>query len=310
MGGFITKGEKIVSLKEAGQIIQDGNIIAVGGALSAREPIALIHEIIRQGKKNLMTIGGAHGLDIDLLCAGGVVGAVQNSFVGFEFDFGLAPNYRRACQSGKVQVRETDCNFTLQQLRAAQYGIPFMPMPRVGGTDILQLHPEFKTITCPFTGEKLTAVPALKPDVAIIHGYKADKRGNVHLTKPYFADVLMATAAEKTIVTVEEVVSEEEIRELGIVIPYYEVTAVVEVPFGAHPTACYPAYAYDRKHIAKYIQLAQEGEEIFRREYLDVFVYGSETQQEYLRRVGDEEHFKRLRAWRQDITSWMEVFGE
>lgn len=309
MGGF-PKENKVVSLGEAAGIIQDGDIIAVGGALSARAPIALIHELIRQGKKNLMTIGGAHGLDIDLMCAGGIVGAVQNSFVGFEFDFGLAPNYRRACQGGKIQVKETDCNFTLQQLRAAQYGIPFMPLPHVGGTDILQLHPEFKTITCPFTGEKLTAVPALKPDAALIHGYKADKRGNVHLPKPYFADVLMATAAEKTIVTVEEVVSEEEIRELGAVIPYYEVTAVVEVPFGAHPTACYPAYAYDRQHIAKYIQLAQKGEEIFRKEYLDQYVYGIETRQEYLRRIGDEEYFNRLRAWRQDIASWMEVFGE
>lgn len=308
MGGF-TNNNKVVSLRQAAEIIRDGDVVAVGGALSAREPIALIHELVRLGKRDLITMGGAHGIDVDLMCAGGVVKGVQNSFVGFEFDFGLAPNYRRACQNGKVQVRETDCNFTLQQLRAAQYGIPFMPMPRVWGTDLLKLHPEFKTITCPFTGKTLTAVPALKPDTAIIHGYKADRRGNVHLPRPYFADTLLATAADKTIVSVEEIVDEDELRELGVVIPYYEVTAVTEVPFGAHPTACYPSYSYDRRHLADYVRLAQAGDEVFHREYLDVFILGVQSHQEYLSLVGDGQHFERLKSWVRDNESWMEVFA-
>ncbi len=308
MPGF-TNGNKVVTLHEAAQIVQDGDVVAIGGTLSAREPIALMRELIRQGKKDLTTVGGAHGLDIDLLCAGNVVSAVQNSFVGFEFDFGLALNYRRACQSGKVLPKDTDCNFVLQQLRAAQYGVPFMPMPRVWGTDILKLHPEYKTMTCPYTGAELTVVPALKPDVAIIHGLKADKRGNVHLPIPYFADVLFATASSKTVVSVEEIVSEEELQTLGVSIPYYEVTAVVEVPFGAHPTACYPAYAYDRKHIALYASLAKQGAEVFQKEYVDVFVHSVANQEEYLHLVGNEEHFARLKAWNQDTEHWMEVFN-
>ena len=107
----------------------------------------------------------------------------------------------------------------------------------------------------------------------------------------------------------DRIVSEEELQTLGVSIPYYEVTAVVEVPFGAHPTACYPAYAYDRKHIALYASLAKQGAEVFQKEYVDVFVHSVANQEEYLHLVGNEEHFARLKAWNQDIEHWMEVFN-
>lgn len=306
--GIFTNKDKIVSLKEAAEMVADGDVVAVGGALSAREPIALIHELIRQGKKRLATIGGAHGLDVDLMCAGGIIESVQNSYVGFEFDFGLAPNYRRACQDGRISVKETDCNFSLRQLWAAHLGVPFLPMPRVGGTDLLTLHPEFTTIACPYTGEILTAVPALSPDVAILHGYKGDKAGNIHLPEPYFADTLLATASQKTIVTVEEVVTEDEMRRLGVAIPYYHVAAIVEVPYGAHPTSCYPAYSYDRKHISQYIRVAQKSDEEFKKEYLDTYVLNTGSHADYLKIVGDAEHFNRLSHWEDDIATWKGMF--
>lgn len=299
---------KVVSLDKIRPLISDGDIIAVGGTLSAKQPIALIREIIRQNVKGLTTVGGAHGLDIDFLCAGGAVKAVQNSFVGFEFDFGLAPNYRRLVQEKRVEMKESDCDFTMNQFRAAQYGIPFMPMPLVEGTDLLKIHPEFKTMICPYTGQKITIVPALKPDVAIIHAHYGDSSGNIKIFKPHFADLLMASIAKTTIVSVEQILPEEELRELQPELPGFHVDAVIEIPFGAHPTSCYPNYTYDREHLAHYVKLAQQGEAVFKEQYLDVFVYGVQNNDEYLELIGGPAKLEKLQSWNKSIDDWKEAF--
>lgn len=299
---------KIMPLNSLKSFISDNQKVAIGGDLSAKEPMALIREIIRQGVKGLTTIGGAHGIDVDLLCAGGAVKKVHNSFVGFEFDFGIAPNYRRLVQEGKVTPCDTDCDFILNQLRAAEYGVPFMPMPLVGGTDLLKLHPEYQTITCPFTGTKVTAVPALKPDVAIIHAHYGDSAGNVKLFRPHFADLLIATAAETTIVSVEEIISEDKMRELNPELPGYHVDALIHIPFGAHPTSCYPNYVYDREHISLYIEKAKKGADVFDREYLQKYVYGVESHEEYLKLIGSEK-LQKLQSWKNSINDWKEAFN-
>lgn len=300
---------KIIPLNAIKSFISDNQTIAVGGNLSSREPMGLIREIIRQGYKNLTTVGSSHGIDIDLLCAGGVVGTVQNTFVGFEYDFGLAPNYRRKVQEGKVIPKDTDCDFFVNQLRAAEYGVPFMPMPLVGGTDLLKLHPEYKTMECPYTGQKVTIVPALKPDVAIIHAHYGDSEGNVKLFRPHFADLLTATASKTTIVSVEEIVSEEKMKELGPELPGYHVNALVHLPFGAHPTSCYPNYVYDRKHFAHYVELAQKGQDVFDQEYLEKYVYGVKSHEEYLKLIGGTEKMAKLQGWNESISAWKEAFN-
>jgi len=299
---------KIVPLNALKSFISDNQIIAVGGTLSTKEPMALIREIIRQGITGLTTIGGAHGIDIDLLCAGGAAKTIQNSFVGFEFDFGIAPNYRRLVQEGKVIPNDSDCDFTLNQFRAAELGIPFMPMPLVGGTDLLKLHPEFKTMECPYTGQKVTIVPALKPDVAIIHAHYGDEEGNVKMFRPHFADMLIATIAETTIVSVEEIVSKERLRELEPELPGYHVDALIHIPFGAHPTSCYPNYVYDREHISEYVELAKQGEEVFNKEYLQKYVFGVESNEEYLNLIG-EEKLQKLQSWKESHDKWKEAFN-
>lgn len=309
MGIFPYKEGKIVSLSEAVSLVKDGNIVGVGGNLSAREPMGIIREIIRQGRKNLHTIGGAHGVDIDLLCAGGAVGTVQNSFVGFEADFGLAPNYRRAAESGAIHIKETDCIAVMMQLRASVFGIPFMPTPAVRGTDVLKFHPEVRQIECPFSGQQINLLPAVRPDVAIIHAHKADEEGNIKLHPPYFADLLLVEASDKVIVTVEEIISREEMREIGSNIPYYEVTAVVELPFGAHPTSCYPDYTYDRSHLAEYVKAAQAGPDAFRSRYLDRYVFGVKDHEEYLELIGGEEKLKALKSWRESRRRWQELLS-
>ena len=295
--------DKRCTLDEAIGLVRDGDTVALGGALSYREPMALVRELVRQGRRGLRLVGSAHGIDVDLLVGAGVAGAVEESYVGFEQDLGLAPAYRRAAESGDVAVRETCCYTLLQQLRAAEYGLPFMPVRGVAGTGIRDLHPEYGEITCPFTGERLVAVPALAPDVALIHGLSADRRGNVHLRRPLVLDERFAHAAKKVVVTVERLEDADAVGEEGIVLPSFLVDAVVVAPFGAHPTSCYPHYAYDRAHLREWVGAAASEDGV--REYLARYVSaGGETS--YLEAVGPER-LARIGEWDESTERWMEL---
>lgn len=310
MGVFASKTNKIMSLEQAVGLIRNGDIIALGGKLSAREPMGIVREMVRQGKRNLHSVGGAHGMDIDLLCAGGVLGKIQHSYIGFEADFGLAPNYRRACESGSVQVKETDCAAMTMQLRASQFGLPFIPTPLVAGTDILKYNDEIKQMDCPFTGQKVNLLPAMRPNVAILHAHKADDEGNIKILPPYFADMLLAETAEKIIVSVEEIISRDEMKKIGSTIPYYLVAAVVELPLGAHPTSCYPDYAYDRAHMDLYVKAARRGGNAFRSGYLDPFVYRCKHHGEYIAAIGGEKKRDELSRWSENRECWLDLLKQ
>ncbi|MGY6278381.1 CoA transferase subunit A, partial [Methylomonas sp. MgM2] len=276
--------------------------------LSWREPIAALQELIRQGKGKLRLIGSAHGIDVDLLCGAGCVASSAESYVGFEQDFGMAPNYRRACESGSVQVQDSCCYTLVQQLRAAIAGLPFMPIRSIQGTSFMQLHPEYRTMTCPFTGDELVLVPALQPDVALLHVQYSDRHGNLHIDGPPVADLLFAKAAKTVLATFEELVETEQLSEMGISIPFFYVTAVAEVPYGAHPTACYPFYAYDRQHTAEYYRVASEGTDEFRQAYLQPYIYGCRSHSQYLEAIGGEAALQRLATWRQSAEAWMALY--
>src|SRR5258707_12533614 len=283
---IFTSEDKRMSLVNAASIVQDGMTIAIGGGLSWREPMALLRELIRQGRHNLHVVGTAHGVDVDLLCGAGAINVVEESYIGFEQDFGMAPNFRRACESGRVQVRDTCCHTILQQLRAAEFGVPFLPVRSIQGTDFLRLHPEYKTMTCPFTGLPLVLVPMLSPDVAIIHAHYGDEQGNLKIFPPLVADMFFIRSAKHVIATVERIVSTDELREMEPNVPYFWVEAVVEAPYGAHPTSCYPFYAYDRAHMHDYYLAAQAGAETFARGYLSAHVFEPTTHEEDLERIG------------------------
>lgn len=297
-----TRPDKRRTLADAIELVRDGDTVALGGALSYREPMALVRELVRRGRRDLRLVGSAHGIDVDLLVGAGVAGAVEESYVGFEQDLGLAPAYRRAAESGSIDVRETCCYTLLQQLRAAEYGLPFMPVRGVAGTGILGLHPEYGEIACPFTGERLVAVPALAPDVALIHGLCADRRGNVHIRRPLVLDERFAHASKRVVVTVERLVDCDEVTEAGVVIPAFLVDAVVEAPHGAHPTSCYPRYAYDHAHLREWVAAARSDQGVAA--YLDRWVAGSEAG--YLQAVGGER-LAALATWEQSPERWMEL---
>ena len=289
--------------------VRDGDCVAVGGGLSAREPMAVLRALIRQGRKNLRVVGSAHGIDIDLLCGGGAVSASAESYVGFEQDFGMAPNFRRACESGAVAIEDSCCATMVAQLRAAIQGVPFMPMRSIRGTGFEKLHPEFRKMTCPFTGQELLLVPALAPDVAILHAQYGDARGNLRIEGPPVADLLFAKASKTVIATVEKLVSNEELQRLGgVSVPGFYVAAVAEVPFGAHPTACYPFYAYDRPHTAAYLAAAQDGPESFAKNYLQPFVRDCGDHAAYLEKIGGAALQRRLASWKDGPEAWQRLY--
>ncbi|MDQ1600682.1 MAG: glutaconate CoA-transferase, subunit, partial [Actinomycetota bacterium] len=195
----------------------------------------------------------------------------------------------------------------LAQLRAAELGLPFLPVRGVKGSDIRGLHPEYSEVTCPFTGEVLVAVPPLCPDVVLLHAPLGDRRGNLHLEQPYVLDERFAAASRNVVATVDRIVGSEEVASAGITIPAHLVAAVAEVPYGAHPTSCYPAYAYDRPHLAAYVAAATAGGPALT-EYLDTYVTGVADEEVYRKEIG-EERLAALGHWSDSTAAWKELFA-
>jgi glutaconate CoA-transferase, subunit A len=297
-------GDKRASLAEAVSLVGDGAMVALGGGLCARLPMAMVRELIRQGRRGLHLIGSAHSIDVDLLVGTGAVRRCEESYVGFEQDLGLAPGYRRAAETGTIEVAESCCATILAQLRAAEMGLPFLPVRGVRGSDIRRLHPEYAEVTCPFTGEILVAVPALRPDVALLHAPAGDRYGNLHLEQPYVLDERFASASRLVVATVDELVSTEEVVRSGVTIPAHLVAAVAEVPYGAHPSSCYPRYAYDRDHLREYLTAAQAGAGDLEK-YVATYVLDSE--ENYRETIGPGR-LNVLAGWSQSVAAWQEVF--
>ena len=296
--------DKRASLADAVSLVGDDATVALGGGLSARLPMAMVRELVRQDRRGLHLVGSAHSIDVDLLVAVGAVRRCEESYVGFEQDLGLAPAYRRAAEEGTIEVAESCCATILAQLRAAEMGLPFLPVRGVRGSDIGRLHPEYAEITCPFTGERLVAVPALRPAVALLHAPAGDRYGNLHLDQPYVLDERFAAASQLVIATVDELVATDEVVAMGVTIPGHLVAAVVTAPFGAHPTSCYPRYAYDRDHLREYVSAVQSGPDGLEK-YLATYVNGSE--ESYQAAVG-AGRLAALTTWSQSTAAWQELF--
>ncbi len=301
MSTFQLAADKRATLADAVALVRDGDTVALGGGLCARLPMALVRELVRQGRRGLRVVGSAHSIDVDLLICVGAVAVCEESYVGFEQDLGLAPGYRRAAESGTVEVRESSCVTMLAQLRAAEMGLPFLPVRGLKGTDLLALHPEYGMVTCPFTGEELVAVPALTPDVALVHAPIGDAHGNLHLDQPYVLDERFAHASRIVVATVDSIVDTDQVVAAGVTIPAHRVAAVVAAPFGAHPSSCYPGYAYDRAHLAEYVRAAGSGGDPLQA-YLDRYVRPGEDA--YRRLV----HADRLTTWSESDDAWKELF--
>src|SRR4029079_8246138 len=235
--------DKVMTVAEAvRRFVHDGDYFATGGFGVNRIPNAICHEILCQRRQNLGFSGHTATHDFQVLCAGNLTGRGQTLarvdvayVVGLEAR-GLSPHARRVMESGTVQAVEWS-NYTLAlRYTAAAMGVPFVPARSLLGTDTLANCPA-KVIECPYTGEKVVAIPALYPDVAAIHVHEADRYGNCRFTGTSVADIDLARAAKRVIITCERLVPHDEMRRdpHRTQIPFLCVDAVCEVPFGSYP---------------------------------------------------------------------------
>src|SRR5438477_5441625 len=235
--------DKLATVREAvSRLVRDGDYLAIGGFGCDRLPAAVAHEIVRQGKQDLAFAGHTATHDFQILCAGNLTGRgrtrakVDSAYiVGLEAR-GLSPHARRVMESGTVEVCEWSNYALAVRLQAAAMGLPFLPTRTMLGTDTFAKSAA-KVIECPFTGEKLLALPALSPDVAAIHVHEADRYGNCRIVGTTVADLDLARAAKRLIITCERLIAHEVIRADPSLtaIPFYCVDAVCEVPYGSYP---------------------------------------------------------------------------
>ncbi len=293
------KKDKVMTLVDAVQLIHDGDIIALQGMGTQMSPLALVREIIRSRKRDLTVVMVVGGIGLDWMIAAGCVRRVLAIIVNLD-EFGMANAFRRAVEAGEIEMEEYTEHQLLSRLSAGSKGLPFLVTRSGLGADLINIHPETtKIIECPFTGQKVIACRALEPDVAILHAHRADLYGNVQFfPKPIWTDVdVFPRAAKKVIVTVEEIVENEEIRRTPIHtgIPYFKVDAVVEVPYGAHPCSLYPNYSFDRVLFQEYATMSRTVEGT--RQFLDKYILEPASHAEYLQRVGGAEALLRIRKW-------------
>lgn len=241
---------KLTTLSQAiEQFVFDGATIAMGTTLEALIPFAAGHEIIRQRKRNLTLVGPISDILFDQLIGAGCVTKIKAAWVGNVIT-GSAYNFRRAVESKSLQI-EDHSNLTLAMaLHAGAMGVPFMPTRTALGSDLFKTNPGLKIVTCPFTGDRLTAVSAINPDITIIHVQRADEYGNAHCWANLGVTREACLACKHLIITTEEIVAPEVINSdpNRVITPGYRVDAVVHVPWGAYPSPV-PGY-YNRDHEA------------------------------------------------------------
>jgi glutaconate CoA-transferase subunit A len=293
--------DKVTSVKDAvARLIHDGDYLGIGGFGGVRLPTAVLHEILRQGRQNLGLAGHTATHDFQILCAGNRTGRgktlarVEIAYVvGLEAR-GLSPHARRVMEAGDLEFTEWTNYALAVRFKAAAMGLPFLPMRSMLGTDTFR-HSGAKVIECPFTGEKLAAVPALYPDVAAIHVHEADATGNCRIRGTSVADFDLARAAKRLIITCERLVSTEEIRSdpTRTIIPFYCVDAVCEVPYGSYPGNMPYEYFSDEEHLKQWMAVEREEGEFKR--FLDEYIYGTKDFTEYLQKCGGLERMRELR---------------
>ncbi|HMK65614.1 MAG TPA: CoA-transferase [Thermodesulfobacteriota bacterium] len=287
--------DKRITVKEAVEIfIPDGCYLAVGGFGSNRIPAAVLHEIVRQKRKNLGFLGHTTTHDFQILCAGRCLNRVDASYiVGLEAR-GLSPNARRVMESGEVKVTEWTNYALTVRLRAAAEGVSFGIVRSMLGTDTFKMSGG-KVIECPFTGKKYVALPALWPDVAAIHVHEADIYGNCNIQGISVADLELSRAAKHLIITTEKLVGNHEIRlnPTRTFIPFYLVDAVIEVPFGSYPGNMAYEYFSDEEHLREWLRVEKDPEEFAG--FLDKYIYSCSDFDEYLERCGGIAKMKELR---------------
>jgi len=279
---------KVTTMRDAvARLVEDGDSVLAEG-FTHLIPFAAGHEIIRQGKKNLTLCRLTPDLIYDQMVAAGVAKKLVFSWTGNP-GVGSLHGIRRAVERGVPHALEIEeySHFGLaMRIKAGASGLPFLPLRTYHGTDLPKVNPSIRPIQCPFTGETLYAVPALNPDVSILHAQRADASGNTHVWGLTGVQKEAAFAAKKVIVVVEEIVHEDAIRAdpNRTMIPGVIVDAVVEEPYGAHPSFVQGYYDRDNEFYVAWEDIGRTEEGM--KAYLDEWVYGVEGRKEYVEKLG------------------------
>ena len=292
---------KLTTIEEAINKVTDGDVVALQTMATVASPMALVRELIRQQKRELGLVVLVGGIPVDWLAAAGVINRLIGAAVTME-QFGLCQQYRQAVEQGRIRVQEISESVLNARLGAGARNLPFLPTRGAIGTDLMKENPDnMKLLDDPFGGLPVIACRALVPDVALIHAHRADCYGNIQYEPTaLWPDLgIMPKAARKVIVSVEEIVDTEVLRRNPdrTVLPGFMVDAVVEVPYGAHPTSFYPNYGYDSNFHRQWTSISRDSEKTA--EFIEHYVRTPVDQAQYLETIGGEAVLSHLAKWEQ-----------
>ncbi|MDR3073546.1 MAG: glutaconate CoA-transferase [Deltaproteobacteria bacterium] len=295
--------DKLMRVEEAvSSFVRDGDCVAFGGFVTNRRPYALVREIIRQKKRMLYIEGGPAGGDVDMLIGAGCVAAISNSYIANSGYTAVSRRFREGVEQGTLLFEDYSLDVHTIAYHGAALGLPFVPVKLMLGSDLVnrwgisreerKKHPKlpaekFVILDDPFNpGSKVCCVPTPTIDVACIHVQMASPDGTCRLIGAPFQDVDIAQAARHTLVSCEELVSNEEIRRHPErnTLPGLCVEAVVHAPYGAHPSQCFGHYDYDPAYYVEY-DVASRSREAFNA-YIEKWVDGCPTNEAYIDKLG------------------------
>jgi glutaconate CoA-transferase subunit A len=245
---------KVMDINQAASLVQPGDTLAIGGMTLYRRPVAFVRALLMRYQKegqpgDLTLLAFTASYESDLLVGMGMVNRVRSCYFGLEI-FGFAPMFSYFANRGEIEIlEETEASLALG-LRARMAGIGFMPGRAWLGTDLPILRPDVRTVVDPYSGEELSAFPAIHPQVAVIHALRVDPEGNAQIGDNKGIDEELTLTADLVIVTAEEIVPE--LTKADIIAPLVHV--VVLAPGGAAPTSCHPLYPLDGETLLKYTE--------------------------------------------------------
>ncbi len=282
---------KLTTLKDAiSKYVSDGDVVYAAG-FTHLIPFAAGHEILHQNKRDLVLARATPDLIYDQMVAAGCARKVIFSYMGNP-GVGSLRIVRSAIEQGKLEWEEYSHFGMITRLQAGASGLPFLPMNQTGAADLEKVNPNIKRIPDPFGGKDVIVVPALNPDVAIVHVQRADENGNAHLWGIIGEQKEAAFAAKKVILTAEEIVDESVIRSdpNRTLIPSVVVDAVCQVPFACHPSYAQGYYDRDNDFYLQWDKISESVESV--KSYLDEWVFGVKDRAEYMEKLGEEKRNK------------------
>lgn len=297
--------DKRMPITDAAGLVHDGDHIAIGGCLYSRTPTLLLREVLRQHRRDVVLSRSLMCYEGELFLAAGASREIVTSWVGIGLPWGLSRIVREFVEGGKARFEEWSHLAIGLRFHAAAMGVPFLPTLSMLGSNLLGTTGA-KSMKCPFTGEDVCLIPALFPDVALIHVHRADPFGNAQIDGYPHMDADIAAAAHTVVLSAEEIVDPEQIRRTAdrTVIPFFAVDAVVEAPYGAYPHECYGLYEADIEHIDAYARRVGAEGVAGARAYLDEYVYGPPTPEAYLDKFGAARLVRQRRTARELTGKW------